>query len=44
MANTANQDGREAMLAAGFTDGVCRKMLRRFNQKARRELRKLKKQ
>ena len=44
MANTVNEDGRERMLAAGFTDEVCRKMLKRFNDKARRELRKLKKQ
>ena len=44
MANKVNEDGRERMLAAGFTDEVCRKMLKRFNDKARRELRKLKKQ
>jgi|GEM_PF-3967419 len=44
MANTVNEEGKERMLAAGFTDEVCRKIIRRFNDKAHRELRKLKKQ
>ncbi len=43
MANAVSESDRRA-IAAGFTDEVCRKMLRRFNDKARRELRKLKKQ
>lgn len=43
MANAVNQSNSEAP-ADGFTDAVWRRILRRFNDKARRELRKLKRQ
>ncbi len=43
MADVNNQGNKEAP-ADGFTDAVCRRIIRRFNQEARRELRKLKNQ